>query len=363
MTTIDRYIALTFLRSYVVLLLVGVGLYITTDLLVNLDEFTENRELSFVQVLLVMRDYYGHNLPLYFHQLSGPVLAFAGAYTVAMMLRNNEMTALVAAGMPLQRLAVPIMVCSVVIVALSVINREIILPRYAHKIARQHDDITGTRTAGVYCARDDNDAILTARGINLPQRRLDYVVIIEPAESGRLAHAIQADYAVYDPQRRTWRLYRGRRIVEADALDDGSQQFGIRRETVEEYPFTLSPEELLLRQSSEWAGMLSLRQMNALLRSSNLPNLGSIRMQRHIWLTQPVLQWLLLVLALPFFLTREPTNVLAAGGRSLLMTGAFFGVAFVAHSTLGGQYAALVAWIPILTFGPMAVLLLANVKT
>lgn len=363
MTTIDRYIASAFVRSYVVLLLVGMGLYITTDLLVNLDEFTENRELSLEQVLRVMIDYYGYNLPLYFYQLSGPVLAFAGAFTVALMLKNNEMTALVAAGVPLQRLAVPIMVCSVGIVAVWVVNREFVLPRYAHKIARRHDDITGVRTAGVYCARDDNNAILTARQVHLPQRRLDYVVIIEPDQHGRPAHAIQADYAVYDPHRKTWRLERGRRIIEAGATDDSGLSFGIQRETVSEYPFTLSPEELLLRQSSEWAGMLSLRQMNALLRSRNLPNLGSIRMQRHVWLTQPVLQWLLLALTLPFFLTREPTNVLAAGGRALLVTGAFFGVAFVAHSTLGGQYAALVAWIPILLFGPVAVLQLANVKT
>jgi len=361
MTTLDRHVAFNFLRSYVVLLLVGMGLYVLSDLLVNIDEFTENRGLTVTQVLATMGDYYAYNLPLYFTQLAGPVMAFAGAYTVAMMLRHNEMTPLVAAGMPLQRVAVPILVSSVLLVALCGINREFVLPAFAPKIARQRDDLTGQRQAGIALARDDHDAILTARRIHLPERRLDYVVIVEPESQG--GHVVQADAAIYDPQRKTWRLEAGKRIVARRGPDGQSLQLGIAREPISEYAFTLAPEELLLRQSSQWAGMLSLRQMNALLKSRNLPNLAAIRMQRHIWLTQPVLQWLLLALALPFFLTREPSNVFAAGGRALALTGAFYAVSFLAQSVLSEQWAALVAWIPILLFGPVAVLQLANVKT
>jgi hypothetical protein len=187
------------------------------------------------------------------------------------------------------------------------------------------------------------------------------VVIVEPRE--REYHVIQADAAIYHRQRRTWRLEGGRRIVESGVSDPDHATFGLRREPVNEYPLTLSPEELVLRQSSEWAGLLSLRQMNALLKSRNLPNLATVRMQRHIWLTGPLLQWLLLALALPFFLTREPTSVLVAGGWTLLVGGAFFAVQFLAHSTVATQWAALVAWTPILLFSPVAVLLLANVKT
>ncbi|MGD8450756.1 MAG: LptF/LptG family permease [Phycisphaerae bacterium] len=360
MRTLDRYLVTTFLRSYIILLLVGIVLFIVPDLLINLDEFTENRELSLGQVLWIMLDYYGCNVPQYFSQLAGPVMAFAGAFTFAMMLRNNEMVALVAAGVRLQRLAVPVLVCAVGLVALWMVNREYVLPHLAHKIARHHDDITGVRVAGISFARDENDAFLTARRIHLPERRLDYVVIVEPP--GRGGHSILADAAIYDPARKTWRLERGERIVEGGRGDD-DHVHGIAREPVREYPFALAPEELLLRQSAQWAGMLSLRQMNELLTSRNLPNLAAVRMQRHIWLTQPMLQWLLLALALPFFLTREPGSVLVAGGRALLVCGAFFGVTFVAQGVVSAQWAALVAWVPILLFGPVAVLQLANVKT
>lgn len=361
MSVIDRYVAGGFLRSYLILLAVGVGLYVVSDLLVNLDEFTENRSLTVGQILLAMADFYGHNLPLYFAQLGGPVMAFAAAFTVAMMLRNNEMTALVAAGMPLQRLLAPLLGCSVLLVALWMLNREYVLPAFASKIVRHHDDLTGLREAGISFARDDHDALLTARRIHLQPGRLEQVVIVEPP--GRGGRVIQADAAVYDPQRRTWRLETGRRLLEGQSTPDGGPLRGLEREPVAEYPFTLTPAELVMRQTAEWAGMLSLRQMNALLKSRNLPNLAVVRMQRHMWLTQPLLQWLLLALTLPFFLTREPTNVLAAGGKALLLAGTFFGVTFVSQGMLSTGWAALLAWTPILLFGPVAVVLLAEVKT
>ena len=68
MSTIDRYLARTFVGSYALLLLVGIGLYVFSDVLVNLDEFTKDRTLSAGAVLLKMLDYYGYNVPLYYQQ-------------------------------------------------------------------------------------------------------------------------------------------------------------------------------------------------------------------------------------------------------------------------------------------------------
>jgi lipopolysaccharide export LptBFGC system permease protein LptF len=145
MSIIDRYVARTFLSGYLILMLVGIGLYTLTDLLVNVDEFAKDETLSLLQVLRLMADYYLCNLPLYYSQLGGPLMAIAAAFTLGMMLRNNELTALVAAGMPLQRLAVPIAACSVLLVAAWMANRELLLPRLAHKIARKHDDVISQR--------------------------------------------------------------------------------------------------------------------------------------------------------------------------------------------------------------------------
>lgn len=364
MRVIDRYVFRTFLSGYLILLAVGIGLYILTDLLVNIDEFSEDDTLALPELLRLVADYYVCNLPLYYSQLGGPLMAIAAAFTLGIMLRNNELTPLVAAGVPLQRLVVPLAACSVILVAAWMANRELIMPRLAHKIAREHDDILGKRTEGVQCARDENNAILSAASLSPERGKLTRVFIIEPDSQGNPTHLITADAADYDRETKTWKLERGVRIPMYDPLDQPGLGHAIHRQFIEEYPFTLSPEQLALRRNSQWSDLLSIKQLNALLQSRNLANRPTINMSRHARLTQPLVQWVLLALALPFFLTRQPTNVMAAGGKSLLMAGLFFLMAFVAQSVVKDESnAALITWLPILVFGPVAVLQLANVKT
>jgi lipopolysaccharide export system permease protein len=367
MNIIDRYIAKTFLSGYLILLLIGIGLYVLTDMMLNADEFTGDKSLPLMEVLRLMADYYLCNLPLYYSQLGGPLMAIAAAFTLAMMLRNNELTAIVAAGVPLQRLIVPLLACSLFLVGAWVANRELLMPRLAPQIARKHDDIIGRRTRSVECARDANNAILTADVFYPRTGRLEGVYIIEPDENSHPRNLIQADAAKYDAKRKTWVLERGVRIVMQERRGMEGFDNELQREFLQEYPFALSPEELVLRRDAQWSDLLSLNQLSALLQSPNLPNRRAVDMTRHIRLTQPLLQWILLLLAVPFFLIREPANVMVAGGKALLLTGAFYVVAFIAHGDISvgknETIAALISWIPILFFGPIAALQLANTRT
>jgi lipopolysaccharide export LptBFGC system permease protein LptF len=364
MSTIDRYLARTFVGSYVLLLLVGFGLYVFSDVLVNLDEFTKDRALSAGAVLLNMLDYYGYNLPLYYQQLGTALLTIAAGFTFAMMMKNNELTPLVAAGVPLQRLAWPVLGCSVVLVGAWLVNSELIVPHFAHKIARQHEDLIETHQVDVQCVRDDRNAILVAHELQVQAGELRGVYIIEPDEHGAPKQLIQADSATYDPQARTWWLERGARLQVAEAFGSGELGRAIRRVGLDQYPFTLSPEQILLRQSSQWADLMSISQMRALLRSRNLPNLAAVAKSLDTRIAQVPLAWILMLLAIPFFLTREPGNVLVAGGKALLLTGVCFAFVFVTHSVSTDGFAArLVMALPVLLFGPLAVVHFANVKT
>lgn len=364
MSTIDRYLVRTFIGSYLLLLLVGFGLYVFSDVLVNLDEFTEDRTLSAGTVLLNMLDYYGYNLPLYYQQLGGAMLTIAAGFTFAMMMKNNELTPLVAAGVPLQRLAWPVLGSSVVLVIAWLANSEILVPRFAHKIAREHDDLAETRQVDVQCVRDDRNAILVAHELHVQAGVLRGVYIIEPDENGAPQQLIQADSATYDPQAHTWRLDRGARLQVAEVFGGDELGGAMRRVPLDQYPFTLSPEEILLRQSSQWADLMSIGQMRTLLRSRNLPNLAAVAQSLDIRITQVPLAWILMLLAIPFFLTREPGNVLVAGGKALLLTGLCYCFVFVTHSVSTDAYfSRLATALPVLVFGPVAVLHYANVKT
>ena len=374
MLIVDRYIWKSFMGSYLLMLVLGMGAYVLFDILGNMDEFAKNTEQSTGEMLKIMVDYYFHNLPLYFAQLSGPIMAFAGSFTLAMMLRNNELVALLAAGMPLPRLAAPILVGAVLIVAVWFLNREFLIPAWAEKIARTKDDVIGQRVTGIHCARDNVNNVLAARRFHPQAGRLESVKILTPlidvevpaesqpargngeaTEIHKQGELIFAYMAQWDESRRTWQLEQGLRYNPITA------PLGL---PIDHYDFGLTPEQLVLRRDAQWADLLSLRELNTLVRSRNLANRVPIEMSRHLRVTQPLVQLLLLALALPFFLCRAPTNVLNAGGRALLLSGVFFIVVFVASSVVRDSgVASFLAWLPILAFGPVAVMRLANVKT
>lgn len=365
MNTIDRYIARTFLGSYVILLLVGIGLYVFGDILVNLDEVTEHRNLPTAHTLLRIADYHGYRLPLYYSQLGGVAIAIAASFTFAMMLHNNEMTAPVAAGVPLQRLGVPVLACAVILAGLWAVNSEWIVPSYANKIVRRYDELGESRQVEVLCVRDDHNAILSAQELHAQSGWLKGVHIIAPDSEGNPSYLITADTATYDAQRRTWQLGdRGAVLAVGSAFAGGDLGTDLRKEPLAEYAFTLSPEQIRLRQSSQWADLMSIYQMSVLLKSRNLPNLPAIAKALDIRFTQPLLAWILLLLAIPFFLTREPANVFVAGGKALLLAGLCFAFTFMMQSiSTEAHYRQLAVALPVLLFGPLAVVHFANVKT
>jgi lipopolysaccharide export system permease protein len=104
--TLDRYLLRSFFSNYVLSLLVLISLYVVLDLFVNLDEFTQGGK-SIAEIVTNIGDYYLYNLPLYFAQISGVITLFAACGTFARLQRQNEITAVLASGTSLHRLATP----------------------------------------------------------------------------------------------------------------------------------------------------------------------------------------------------------------------------------------------------------------
>lgn len=362
MTIFDRYILRTFLSSYIILILIGLGAYVLMDMLVNLDEYTENADVGGLKILAFMVDYYGYNLPMYYAQLGGLMLAIAAAFTLGNLLRNNELITLLAAGVPLQRLALPIFIGVAFLMVFWVLNKEIVIPEIAQKIARTKDDITGQRAEAVYMVPDQNGILVCAQKLRSREGQMERVQFLIPGPDGRKSALIDADLATWDPNDRAWRLERGRGR-DLTKVTDTNMNEALRYFPVTEIAYSLPPEELVLQQRAEWSELLSLREMNALAATPGLPNRASLIVNRHIRLTQPILHFILVALTIPFFLTREPGNVLVSGARAVLICGLFLGLTFIAHGIVREQGAAIRAWAPILTFGPLAVVQLANVRT
>lgn len=362
MNTIDRYIIRSFLYGFLVLTLVGAGMFIFIDVLLNFDEFSKDPTIGMLGAIGVAADYYLYNLPLFFSYVAGPAMSIAACFAFALMLRNNELTGLVAAGVPLQRLVVPILLCAIPLLALWWVNREWVIPSIAHKIVREREDIRGTRTFGIYKVKDARNNVLTALKFYPRDGSMQDVYIEEVGPDGLVQALIQADVAEFDAAARTWR-FSGRAVRTVFSVGQGPAG-GFANESIREFKLRLTPDDLILRQASEWADLLSLNHMNELVNSEQqLANRPTIIMSRHVRLTQPVLMCVLLMLGVPFFLNREPVNVIVRGTWALLVCVLFYITTFVAQGIIPEGYAALLAWTPILIFGPVAVLKIANIRT
>ena len=139
LTILDRYILRALLINYGIALAVMVSLYVVLDLFVNMDEFTE-QGYALPTVIRNIVDYYAPNLLLYFAQLSGVITLFACLASLARMRKFNELTAVLASGVSLHRVAAPIITFGLVSTALLVIDSEWLIPAVAHRLARDRDD-------------------------------------------------------------------------------------------------------------------------------------------------------------------------------------------------------------------------------
>jgi lipopolysaccharide export system permease protein len=354
MRIIDKYIVRAFLWNYFIALSVMIGLYVIIDLYVNLDEFLKEGE-SVGVVLGSIISYYGYNLFLYFAQLAGLITIVAGATTLARMQRSNELTALLASGTSLHRVAAPLIVVALMMNGLWLIDQEVIIPHVADKLARPRDDVAGQRTYKVWFVPDGKGGLLNALSYSPAERQMRHMVVIRRTPSGSLQELITAEVATWNERRQAWDLVRGGNY--------NLQKSQIHPTGVSSYESAIDPAELAYRQSSQWTDFLSLRRIQQLQRDKMGPQ-SRLAKVKHSRVTTPIMNVVLLIIGLYAFLHRYPRPILKDATLSLVMSGVCFATTFVAvNMVTSDAHPELPAWLPVIVFGPIAAVLLDSVQT
>ena len=168
--------------------------------------------------------------------MAGVIPVAAAAFTLMRMSRFNEMTALLAAGVPLLRVAAPVIVAAVALnVVLGPLNQELVVPRLAPLMTlNRQEAAAGDR--GAYAVRAmplagggmfdaarftpgsaDGARPATARG----------VTVVGRDDAGRIA-LLAADAAEWDATLRRWRLAGGRRASGLAADPDAARPAVVR---------------------------------------------------------------------------------------------------------------------------------------
>ncbi len=363
MKIIDRYLIKAFLWNYFVAMFVMMGLYIIIDMYLNLDEFLKDRD-GFAAVLANIGSYYGYNLFLYFSQLAGLITIVAGATTLARMQRSNELTALLASGTSLHRVAAPLIVMALLMNGLWVLDQEVLIPRFADKLARPRDDMDGQRAYKVWFVPDGKGGLLSALNYSPSEQRIRHLLVVRRSPEGSLQETTTAEIATWNERTGVWDLVRGTNMRQDGNGDQaGPHRAQIQPTGVSTYASSLGPKELTYRQSAQWTDFLSLRRIQQLQQEQMGPQ-SRLAKVKHSRVTTPIMNVVLLVIGLYAFLHCQPRPIIKDATISLAMSGLCFAVTFVAiHLISSDLHPELPAWVPVIVFGPIAAILLDSVRT
>lgn len=373
MKTLDRYISRNFLFGYLIALGVMVGMFLTVDLFLNIDEFAEQGEQGLSAVLSSVGVYYAVRSTLWFRDLGGMVIVIAAVFSLARMTRNNELIAVMASGVSLKRILAPILFLSLLLTGAMIVDQEFVVPRLTGELTRKQDQLVGQASYDLWFLGDSNGSLVSSRRFDEKTQTMHDVLIVlrqpEDADTWRVIGQITAKQATYDPQKKGWTLNQGlsMRISKAGIQELSPEDFF---KPVDFYATNLGPEELPLRRREGFKSLLSLRQLTQMERDpgTRRTEMAEIALQKHSRITSPMINMIMLMVALPVLACRDPRDMKTAILTSFLTTLACFSVAFLCslfatEVVMGQVRPALFSWLPIFIFFPIALIQIDTMRT
>ena len=377
MRILDRERYKAFFKAYLICFVALVGLYIVFDAFTNLDEFAEVDENTGV-VLAKMGRYYAIRLSQFYDRLCGVIGMMAAIFTVTWMQRDNELLAILAAGVSTHRAIRPVVISAVLVSGLAIANQELLIPRVATELQLPPED-DGRRELRVGSRIDVNEIIIHGRwgyretktvepfDATLPSRRFGKLLNLEAKE----ARYIPSDDA-RSPLRGGW-LLRGARLAPPDFEPDNTVLIPLAPEDLADFPPPRNPPDKLASGSAYFLRSNitfedAIRRTNwytfastpDLLRTLREP-IGEIEKTEigvflHARLLRPLLSMTLLFLSLPLVLGGGTRGMFINLGLSLGTSAVFYAGLFLFqylgnNRVLGPELA---AWAPLIGFGTVA---------
>ena len=387
MTRIDRYVLTAFLRDYATSLVILIGLFAVMDSVFNYDEFVpDGEERSALEALRAAVSYYFFQSFFVYAQLAGVVAVLASTFTFMRMSRNNELVALLAAGVPLWRVAMPAILAAVAINAVVLpVNQELLIPSLVPRIARDRADAAGGVSSGfaVRAMPDGRGGIFDAAVYHPATAEsgpwAESVTTVLTGDVGSVSQTVVAARADWDAAAGLWRLTDGSRIDGLDAPPSLASETAPAAEPADVLNGLVTPAEIELFHSANvgaglggsYFDLLSTRQLDALLARPRVYGAADLLRAKHTRLASLVMNVVLVLLAVPCVLTRQPGQLARAATKTLLLIGGALGLVFLCQllsrdpptAALAARWPAWMSWTPVLILGPLAVVLLERMET
>lgn len=384
MKILDQYVAKNFLYGYFIVLFVMIGMFLTVDLFLHLDEFSEHlgktdaagNVLTTKDIIMNIGRYYMVQSSLWYRDLGGMVIVVAAVFALARMTRNNELIAIMASGVSLKRILAPILLLSLLLTGLMVVDQELLIPRLSHELTRKHDDLPQAGMYDLWFIGDDKASLISSPQYEESTQTLHYPVIIlrepvqEVAHVYRVVGRITAEQAIYDRQRGGWVLTNGSLLPVTEASEELELTADRQAQAIEFYASSLTAEDIPIRRREEFKSLLSLKQLTELQHSSGTrrTDMADLALQKHTRVTGPMVNIIMLMVALPVLVCRDPRAMKTAILVSFATTASCFLVVFLCRLfatevIFGHVWPAFWTWTPIFLFFSIAVVQIDSMRT
>lgn len=333
MLLIDRHILARFLANFLVLMVLLYLFAAAIDLVAALDEYASAARSraeaegagglrSFLLFVRFTVDFQAPKIFQFYAYLHGLLAIGAAGFTLAQMHRHRELVALLASGLGMTRLAMPFVIGMFAVSALQLVNQELVLPRVAPLLLRTHEDI-GRRSVGTFpvdFTPDGGGHLLQSSSFDPRTGILESPTVLVRDDRGRTLERLTASRATWGSavddegvRRPGWSLEEGRAVrLGAAETDDGAAP--LLAEPRAFWATDLAPRVLVVRRHGQFAAMLSLAQIAEILDTPGVARradvLDALARFRYARFATVLVNVLVMWLALPAFLLREPANLL-----------------------------------------------------
>jgi lipopolysaccharide export system permease protein len=330
---LDRYMLRTFLGPFALSLAFFVGMYViidTAEKITKIMRFTGETGLAGL-----LARYHLYSLPVVLPRVTPAMTLIAVVIALTRLSRHNELLAMKAVGVSMQRAVVPLVAAAFVIGALVAGLQELTLPHVAGKMQQVTAQLMGSGgdDPEVYddiWVVDSEGNVLHARSYHSGRREFTDGELIEAAPDPQLHGVPRITSGIYDRRNKVW-LLTGTRYWRDE---DGTR---LRKEEFRDLPWQtdLTPAKLIERRFDS-----DFRSAGQLMRMANLMDtqeaLGApsgklmLMKQRRLWtwvhgrVSLPFATVALVLIGLPLVLRDETRSAMVGIGLAVLICAAFY---------------------------------------
>lgn len=321
MLLLDRYILFRFGVNFAILFSLLFVFAVSIDIMLNVDKFVDGaRKLAgpeggivdFASHLVsLVVDFQGPRFFQFYAYLHGLVAIGAMSFTLAQMHRHRELVAVMASGLSLHRVAMPFIVAMFVLSMVQLLNQELMLPRVAPLLLRDHRDAgdRGVERFEVLFTPDGRGNLLAAPSFDPATYTLTNPTVLERDAAGRTVRRVTAASAAWSEENQHWVLTDGRAVTpRSDPVTTAPESN--TDSAIQSYKTDLTPQALLVRRYNQFATMLSMDHISQMLQSPRVDDRDALLRHYYSRFSSILINLLVLALSLPCFLLREPANLL-----------------------------------------------------